>query len=204
MQRELSAPCGPEARQVGFLMQSGIVGRMANGNYGKACMLRKLIPAFIVVLGICGLAHAVDVKDLPNPLKRVKAGQWVRYRLMGEVEQKQTVLSVTVVDGDTEFVVKYETKDPNLDIPDMTETHSVKNLTEGFAETLLEGNPTLSKTKITANGKEYDVVLLEIMDEEDGALRSYLSEAIPITGLVRMEDDDEDDGLILEIIDFGE
>lgn len=167
-------------------------------------MLKRMFPAFLVAFVFCGLAQAVDVKELPNPLQHLKVGQWVTYRLLDDVEQRQTVMSVTEIDGDTEFVVKYETLDAAVDIPDMTEKHSVRQLTEAFLERLEESSVVMNRTRVTAGDDEYDVIMVEMTDEEDGVLRIYLSERVPITGLVKMEDDDEEDGVILEILGFGE
>lgn len=166
-------------------------------------MLKRMAVAALFAVCVSGLSMAIDVKDVPSSLDRAKVGQWVKYKIaMGE--QKQSITKVTGTGDDMELTVKYETKMMGQDFPASEQTFKIADIKENLANGLKSAEDVkVSKAKVTAGGKEYDVTKIESF-ENGKATRVYMSAAIPVTALVMMEADEMGEDPVMELVEFGE
>lgn len=170
-------------------------------------MFKRIAFAAALVLALAGVSGAADFDKIPDVTKNAKAGQWVSYKNemagMGVMEQKQTI---TAVEGDGEdkvITIKTEMSMGGQSMPAQEQKIPLKGAKEAQMEAW-KNNPgvKVSETKVTANGKEYDAVLIEYADQ-GGETKLYMSAKVPVTGIIKLEVGGMP-GPVMELADFGE
>ncbi len=172
-----------------------------------------LTPAHAVVLVCLTLAVAAGavagdsaVAALPNPLKHVQPGQWVVYRiqtLFGELIQKQTVLDVAGQGDERTFTIKTEMSVDDEVMDERTDTVTYERALEEQEEALKQaGNVDIAARKISFKGRDIDAVEVSFTDGEGQKCRLYLSENVPLVGVIRMEIEGQEEPS-MELVDFG-
>lgn len=153
-------------------------------------MVRKLFLVSACCVVAASLAAALDVGQLPNPLKDVAVGQWILYPVSwdeSEGDQKQTVTSIEGEGDDRVLTVRKEIIiDGNVvETEEFSAPYNelIAEMHEMFDEA---ADATVSSTTLEVNGKTIDCVLLTYT-EDNIECKIYLSEEIPITGIVRFE-----------------
>lgn len=164
-------------------------------------MLKKFVLTAAFVVAACSLIQAADYSKLPKPLDNAKVGQWVHYKIMGGMEQKQ---SITAIEGDGDDRVITLTIEIMQNGAVVQSQETKLNLKEAKAqeEAARASTPdvTIVEETITVNGKSYDAVVVE--GEANGMKsRIYMSEKIPVSGMLKM---DAGGMAMLELVDFGE
>lgn len=167
-------------------------------------MLKKMAVAALFAVCVSGLTLAVDMSEIPNSLDKIKEGQWVKYKMPMGGEQKQTVAKVAGKGDDMEITFKVELKMMGQEIPAQEQVVKVKTIREQLATGLKNANEVkVSKTKVTAGGKEYDVTLIESV-ENGQVTRAYMTDTVPITATVKVEIEGLSEEPVLELVEFGE
>ncbi len=153
-------------------------------------------------------AHAADsaLAALPNPLKHVQPGQWVVYRIQtmfGEINQKQTILDIAGSGDERTFTIKTEMGIDGEIMDERTDTVTYQRALEEQEEALKQaGDVSISDKKITFKGRDIEAVEVVFTDEEGQKCRLYLSENVPLVGVIRMEIDGAEEPA-MELVDFG-
>lgn len=167
---------------------------------------RQCLAAAIFALALAPAALAADIDDLPNPLATVRVGQWLEYRhntAFGSAEQRQKITAV-VGEGDDKVITTESVMTMDGEVVDERE----ESITYGAAmeqqrESLkgVEGL-AISPTSIEVKDKTVNGVRVDFTQDEM-RFSLYLSDTVPITGVVRMEVEGAEEP-VLELIDFGE
>lgn len=165
-------------------------------------MLKRMAVAALFAAFVTGLSLGLDLSEIPNAFDNIKAGQWVTYKIMGGGTQKQSVVKAEGKGRDAKFTVKYES--PGLEgMPTQEQEFTAAKILGDLENGLKNATDVkMSKTKITVNGKEYDVTMVE-SDEGGMKTKAYLSNVIPVTALVKMEMEGLD-GPLMELLEYGE
>ncbi len=142
---------------------------------------RKLwIFALVLIMAV----SAVSALDLPNPYKNAKEGDWVVHEMKGGMQMRQTVVAVspdtvtieiqTIMNGN---VVHKQTMDQERNSKPDLKALGVK---EGGPE------PKISEDTLTIKGKKIKCTLI-VTEKDDITTKIWLSEEIPVNGLVKTE-----------------
>lgn len=150
-------------------------------------MLKRIALTAMFVVCACGLAQAADFSSIPNPLKNVKADQWVSYTAMGGVEQKQTVTKVEGEGDDRVVTINMEFL-MNGNVMQAQETKISLKDANAEQEAAWKADPNIKVSEVTVNaaGKDIKATLIETT-EQGITTKLYLSEEIPVSGIVKME-----------------
>lgn len=160
----------------------------------------------LCVLSFGGAVFSADLDALPNPLTSMRVGQWVRYRhvsFLMEVEETRTVVGM---DGEgDERVIRIESV-TTMDGEVVDERVESATYAQALAEQRrsLEDavDAAVQPVELEIKGATVDGVRVDFT--QDGSRYSlYMSERIPVTGVLRMEVEGEE-GPVLELLDFGE
>lgn len=153
-------------------------------------MTKRFIPIFVCCVLFTSLAGAVDHMQLPNPLKDIRVGQWATYPVSwdeSEGIQKDTIIAIEG-EGDArilttirEIIVEGEMVD--CEKRTFTYSEAVADMHSLFSEA---EDATITPAKLGVNGREIDCVLVTFTDGSTEC-KLYLSEEIPLTGIVRFE-----------------
>ncbi|MCD8140774.1 MAG: hypothetical protein LUE17_13520 [Planctomycetaceae bacterium] len=159
-----------------------------------------------VFLACAAAAAEAGTPEIPNPLATVRPGQWVRYRhstMYGVAEQKQTVLAVSgdgderVISIESVMAIEGETVD------ERTDTITYGAIMEEQRSALADAaDLTVTPMIIPFNGRDLPGVRVEFANV-DGRFRLVLSDLVPLSGVIRMEEEGEDEP-VMELLDFGE
>lgn len=171
-------------------------------------LFRKFLCLFTLCLAASAVASAAsaDTATLPNPLKDVKAGQWVVYRintLFGAAEQKQTVENVEGVGDERVFTIKTEMSIEDELVDERTDNITYKQAMEEQDKALAEAEDVdIANTQVDVKGAKMDAV--QVSFSQDGTKCTlFLSERVPLVGMIRMEVEGMDEPA-MELLDFGE
>ncbi len=173
-------------------------------------MTRRLFPALVfafaaAVLAASAGAAGADAPLLPNPLRRVAAGQWVRYRLnvlFGAAEQRQTVVAVSGVGDEAIITIRTEMILDGETVDEREETATYKKLLDDQAAALAEAeNSSVAPRATEFAGAAVDAVAVRYtQDGENYTL--LLSDDIPLFGVIRLLREGTEEPLV-ELLDFG-
>ena len=174
-------------------------------------MPRKFLSVFLF-MAVCALpAAAADTAlevPLPNPLQSAKAGQWVQYRittLFGSAEQKQTILSIDGDENDDERVltIKSEMIIDGEVVDERTDAITYKQALQEQANALEESQDVKTRlATVDFNGQKLEAVEVDFVQQGKHCLL-YLSEKVPVVGMISMTVDNED-GPAMQLIDYGD
>lgn len=151
-------------------------------------------------------ARAADAPELPNPLRRLRAGQWALYRvntLFGAAEQKQTVTAVSG-EGDGRIVtIKTEIRLDDEVVDEREEASTYGKLLSDQTAALDDAeNPSAEHCETEAGGAT--VAATAVRYTQDGKQYTlFLSEEIPLSGVIRLVEEGTEEPVV-ELIDFGE
>lgn len=164
--------------------------------------MKKVLCMAVAAMVFACAAQAADFSKLPDPTKNVKAGQWVSYKVMGGMEQKHSITNVEGSGDDRVITLKMETIMNGQAMGGEEQKIPLKN-SRAAQEEAWKAAPDakISDVKVTVNGKEYDAVLLE-MTNQGMTTKMYMSEKVPVTGIVKMEVTGMP-GPMMELVDFG-
>lgn len=168
-------------------------------------MHRRLLVAALLLVSALSAAAA---DALPNPLKNIKVGQWVEYRIYtpdGDITRKQTL---TAIDGEGDdrvltFKISLHFEGEPLDEGEQQITYGAAVKEQEDSMNGADGvTVTKVKTAMPGSGEEIDAVLVTFV-QEDTRFSLYMSEDIPIVGMVKMMVDGMEEPA-MELIGFGE
>lgn len=154
----------------------------------------------------CVGANALDSTALPNPLKNVKEGQWVVYKvlLMGiEAEQKQSIVAIEGEGEERVLTMKIDVlmdgEVVQSDEQKVTYSEAVREMLGSFDDAK---DAVFTAVKAQVGEREIDAVQVDFTEDGVKCLLQ-LSESVPIVGIVKMEIEGFD-GTVMEVVDFGE
>lgn len=175
-------------------------------------MLKKCLP-LVLMLFIVSAAVAEDFY-VPNPLGDSVLGDWVLYQTSddGHQRQKMTVVKIEGEDEDMKITVQFDNIVQGKLVNSGKSVHSIDDFSNEMSS---DGKPgtTISLRSEEVSIKNKPVLCTVVTVEREGAdaagdgenkqpgLREwYLSEDIPVYGVVRQEEDGE---VKSRLIDFG-
>lgn len=129
-----------------------------------------------------------------NPLKEAKPGQWVLYRTMGGMQQKQTVVKVEpdAVTIRVEMIMNGRT---------MNTAENRIPLSGGMAQAPTNA-PDVKQGSSTVTVKGQNIECMTFEGKAQGqTFKTYISRDIPVYGMVRSEMGGQ---VIMELVDWGE
>lgn len=159
--------------------------------------MRKCIgfgATIVAVLCLGAGAWAVDEKDLPNCIKDAKVGEWVLVEMQGGMQQRQTVIKVTK----KEVTVKFETIMKGKVINSI-ETKIPLETKQKPDEKKKGPKPKITKEKVKVKDQEIECFGIEI-ETKAGTSKSYISNDIPVMGLVKSEFKGK---VMQKVVDYG-
>lgn len=166
-------------------------------------MQKRALLAAVLTLVAASTLCAADLGKIPTPMKRAKVGQWVVYKVMGGMEQKQ---SITAIEGEGDArVVTVKMEMLMNGQPQMTQEQkiplkdAVNSATSPWANS---PDVKISEGKVAVKGKQVDGVIVEY-SASGIASKLYMSDAVPVSGIVKMETTAMPEPL-MEVVDFGE
>jgi len=157
---------------------------------------------FIVVSLILLVGSVIFAEELklPNSLKDVKVGEWLLYELVvpgAKMQQKQTVVKV----DKNKITIKYDTI---MNGKVVSSTNQVIDRSQkGQTLQNQKNKAKISKGNATVKDKKIDCYIAETTTNVGGkesVVVSYMSEDIPITGVVKVEMNGNPK---LKLVDFG-
>lgn len=165
--------------------------------------MKKILFAGLFLV-VAAAAPAADTSLLPNPLKDAKAGQWVSYKVMimgVEAEQKQSIAKVTGEGDDRVFTMKVEIL---VDGTVMQSEETDLSYRDAVAEQLSafdDQEADIQPTEVEIKGEVVKGVVVAFT-QEDMNCKLFLSEYVPVAGIVKMEVEGLDEP-VMELADFG-
>ncbi len=168
---------------------------------------RAMLVALTLVLSTFAAAAAdAAVPDIPNPLATVRPGQWVAYRHtteFGTADQKQTVLAVDGEGDDRVISIESVMTIEDEMVDERTETITYGVIMEEQRKALADAvGLTVTSVVIPFKGRDLPGVRVEF-DTEAGRFTLLLSDLVPLSGVIRMEEEGVDTP-VMELLDFGE
>lgn len=164
-------------------------------------MSARMLIGFVVCLAIAGAAAAADASREPDPTKTMKVGQWVLYKDAAGIEHKQSIIALEG-EGD-ERVVTFKIEEIRdgevVDSEDKPMNLAERRTVESEARKI-HSEIAYDTEKVTVAGRDFDAVVLSV-DYKGKRVRTYMSEEVPVTCVIKVEVDDE--GPVVELIDFG-
>ena len=169
-------------------------------------MLKKnVLLAFLFAL-VTAPVLGMDASELPNPLRNCQIGQWVLYKIqiMGvEAEQKQSIIAIEGTGDDRFLTMRVEILVEGLVAESEAERVSYKDAVAEL-RSAFKDNPDARFERVTMQVKGQDVDAVKVSYVDEGIEnRIYLSEVVPIVGIVKLEVESEE-GAVMELIDFGD
>lgn len=167
---------------------------------------RRCLAAAILALALAPAALAADIDQLPNPLANVKVGQWLEHRhntAFGSAEQKQRITAV-VGEGDDKVITAESVMTMDGEVVDeREESITYGAATEQQRDSLKDAEGlVITPVAIEVKDTTVDGVRVDFVQDET-RFSLYLSDSIPITGVVRMEVEGMEEP-VLELLDYGE
>ena len=140
--------------------------------------------------------------EIPMRLRTAAKGEWALYSLQDSYEQKQTIVDIEEKDGDKVFTIADEMLVDGQTVQRKEARFSLKVAMREQAEMLADDDSSIKLSAISerVKDKEVEVVVIEYKGEAGDTVRSFLSEAIPVTGMIRIEIDGD---IMMELKDFG-
>lgn len=165
-------------------------------------MYKQWIAAVLFVVSLGAVTMAADFSKIPNAIEKAKAGQWASYKAMGGMEQKQSITAVKGSGEDMVVTIKTEMSMAGQAMPPQEQEIALKGAKE-MQQEAWKNNPNTKITEetITVNGKSFDTVVVETT-QEGMSVKIYMSEKVPVTGIVKMEMQGMP-GPVMELVDFG-
>ncbi len=168
-------------------------------------MLAALILVAATAVAAGAEAAAPDLAALPKPLKDARVGQWVQYRiitLFGSAEQKQTLMGIEGEGDERVLTIKSEmTIDDEL-VDERTDAITYKQALEEQERALRDsGQIRIKNAALDFKGGRYDVVEVDFV-QDDKRCVLYLSEKVPLIGMIRMTMEEREEP-VMELVDFG-
>lgn len=162
----------------------------------KSCWVAAAVVVFSSVAAV-----SADTVAIPNRLEKARKGEWVVYSAMGGITEKQTIVEIEELDGDRQFTISSELSIGDEIVQAEEVAYSLSQADRENVE-LVQGENTVSVTtkRETVRGREIDVVVVETIEDGDTFL-TVISDAIPVSGLVRIEANGVS---VIEVEDFGE
>lgn len=173
-------------------------------------MPKRLLVVFaalaLTAASVVAADAAPDIASLPNPLKNAKVGQWVVYRintLFGIADQKQTLLGIEGEGDERVLTIKSEmTIDDEL-VDERTDAITYKQAIEEQERALRDAEQLrIASATLEFKGTRYDVVEVDFVQDGKRSVL-YLSEKVPLVGMVRLTTEDQEEP-VMALIDFGE
>lgn len=163
-------------------------------------MYTRFLLSLVATLALATSLFAADALAVPNRLDVAKVGEWVLYTGMGGANQKQTIAKIEEKDGDRIFTITAEMIVEGQTIQSMSQDVSYNEAVRLNQAMAAEIGGEMSEVTEAVNGKELKMVLIDANDEGSN-FKTYFSEAIPVTGLVKIVIDGE---VLMEVADYGE
>lgn len=165
-------------------------------------MHKKWIVAALLSFSFGAVAMAADFGKIPDAMKNVKAGQWVSYKTMGGMDQKQSIVAVKGEGENMVVTLKTEISMAGQTMPAQEIDIPLKGAKEKQQEAWKNAPDTkITEEKITVNGVPYDAVVVQTV-QEGMSIKIFMSEKVPVTGIIKMEMQDMP-APVMELIDFG-
>ncbi len=153
----------------------------------KAILMKTIVAAFVIL--ICAGSQTVKAEDVPDCLKDVKVGEWVKYKMQSNMEMKQTVTKVTKEEV-TLSTEMFMNGNP------LGKPNEQKIPREAKGDAKAEGKkPKTSSATVKVKGKDVKCVVVEASGS-----KTYMSNDIPVTGIVKSEAGGK---VVMELVDYG-
>ena len=158
--------------------------------------------AVAVVVG-CGVAAAGEA---PDRLPKAKAGEWVMFKLMGGMQQKQTITDIKGSGDDMEVTIKTEVIMNGATASTAEQTIKVGEMKKMQADAKAQADASGAKVAysnetVEVKGKKFDAVV--VTTEVQGmTAKTYMSDEMPVGGIIKMYTTGMAEP-VMEVIDFG-
>ena len=163
----------------------------------------KTLGLALLVAVFSGFAQAAQSGvTIPNRLLFMEKGEWVMYVSQENHSQKETVVDVEEKDGDKMITVLNELLIDEKVVQQREEVFSFNAVLREQEEMWSEDRPELSLSQGLEQfgGEDIEVVIIEYAGPDGVVVRSFLSDRVPVTGILKVEVDGD---LYMEVSDFG-
>ena len=140
---------------------------------------------------------------IPNRLLIAQKGEWVLYMTQENHGQKQTVTNIeNDVDGDKVITVMNELLIDDNVVQQKEDSFHLSSVVREQENMLSADGPDLELSQGLEQlmGKDIEVVVIQYAGPDGAVVRSFLSDQVPVTGLLKIEIDGD---IFMEVSDFG-
>lgn len=157
----------------------------------------KPVVTSVIMVAVLFWASAARPESPPNFLEDVRVGEWVLYELEGGTLQKSTVIQV----GRKEVLLKNETI-RNGKVVKVNEEKLL--IADGLVMYTGSGADHLRVEQSTAvvNGSLIPCLVVETQ-LRSMVIRLYISNLVPVMGLIKMETEEKNSSPLVRLIDYG-
>ena len=150
--------------------------------------------------------RVLTAADIPTRIAEAEVGEWALYSLGDGGRLRLTVIEKWRQGGDTHLVIANEVtkgkdkskgKRPTITEERITVKEAVKTLRD------LRSEDTITESEILVHGRTIKTVVIHYMENGEVIRQSYLSDKIPVYGLVRGTTPKEKVKTPLSLIDYG-
>ncbi len=165
-------------------------------------MFKKVLYAAVLVLAVSAVSQAADFSKIPTPITKAKVGQWVTYNSMGGIQQKQSIIAIEGAGDDQVVTIKLEMMMNGQVMQSQEQKVGIKEAKDvANSPWSQDPNIKITEAKVSVKGKDVDGVIVEFT-QAGATSKLYLSNAVPIHGIVKMEVTGAP-APIMELVDFG-
>ena len=164
--------------------------------------MRILGLALLVAVFFGSAQAAQSGVTIPNRLLYVEKGEWVLYLSQENHSRKETVVDIEEKNGDRMITVLHELLIDEQVVQQREEVFSLNGVLREQEEMWSEDRPELSLSQGLEqfNGEDIEVVVVQYAGPDGVVVRSFLSDRIPVTGILKVEVAGD---LYMEVSDFG-
>ena len=153
--------------------------------------MRRL--AALALVGLLAVSGRADDTPYHGPLDHAKSGQWVLYQMANDMRMKQSIVRV---EGKTRITIKNEMWIKDKVLPSMETTVDIEKRPDTG-----EKPPKVDPPKVEDGTLEVAGHSFKCRIQTQGSVKTWSSDQIPITGIVRQELDGK---MTMEVAGFGQ
>lgn len=180
---------------------------------------KHFLPALLLFLaGVCAAAdmgntgdlsdetaeetEVLTAADIPARIEEAEVGEWVLYRLADGARSKLTVVEKWRDFGEIHLIIRNEFQKPKSRRKTVTEekitvSEAVRDLRS------LGPDDLITRSTVLVQGKKIPSIVVHSYEDGELVRQSYLSDLIPVHGLVRGVNPQSKNRNALTVVDFG-
>lgn len=142
--------------------------------------------------------------DIPARIADAEVGEWALYRLNSGKNSRLTVVEKWREGGDTHLVIQIEQTNPKDKKSRPRRSEERITVRESVADLRdLGPEDRVTATEVLVHGRKIDAVVINFIEHGQLVRQSYLSDKIPVYGLIRGINNQAKARIALNLLDYG-